>query len=190
MTQAARAISERFEAYRPYLTLLATVHVGRRLRTKVDPEDLVQETFLAAVSTTAKFRGTDGIELAAWLRRVLASRILKTVRRFYGAEARDVRRELAHLHATPSDSTPDALSGLLADLSTPSGTAQRRERAAIVTATLAALPPDYRDVLVLRNLEGLSFPEVAEFLGRSVGAVTMLWTRAVRQFRLAYPEES
>ena len=37
--------------------------------------------------------------------------------------------------------------------------------------------------------EGLSFPEIAERLGRSVGAATMLWARAVHQFRLATPEQ-
>lgn len=59
----------------------------------------------------------------------------------------------------------------------------------IAADTLAALPDDYREVLFLRNLDGRSFPEVARVMGRSVGAVTMLWTRAVRQFRAALPAE-
>jgi len=50
---------------------------------------------------------------------------------------------------------------------------------------LARLPADYREVLVLRNLEGLAFPEVARHaaMGRSAGAVRILWVRAVDQLR-------
>lgn len=43
-------------------------------------------------------------------------------------------------------------------------------------------------MLVLRNVEGLTFPEVAARMGRTPGAVTMLWARAVQRFRLALPE--
>ena len=42
------------------------------------------------------------------------------------------------------------------------------------------LPDDYREVLILRNLEGLSHEEVAQRMGRDVGAVRMLWVRAWR----------
>lgn len=114
---------------------------------------------------------------------------MKAVKRYFGTAARDVRREFAHLLDSPADSSQNPACCLLADLSTPSRTAQRRERAAVVANALAALTPDHRDVLVLRNLEGLTFPKVAEIMGRSTGAVTMLWTRAVRQFRLALPDE-
>jgi RNA polymerase sigma-70 factor (ECF subfamily) len=48
---------------------------------------------------------------------------------------------------------------------------------------LAKLPPDYRQVLVLRHCEGLAFKEVAERMGRSAGAVRMLWLRAISQIR-------
>ena len=53
----------------------------------------------------------------------------------------------------------------------------------VLADQLAQLPADYRDVLVLRHLEGLSFGEVAERMGRSPGAVRMLWLRAIDQLR-------
>src|SRR5262249_17746607 len=149
------AFLERLEQFRTYLSLLAGAHVGGRLRVKVDPEDLVQETFLAAISAATTFRGAYDAELLARLRQVLPSRILKAVKRYFGTAARDVRREFAHLLDTPADSSQSPACCLLADLSTPSRTVQRRERAAVVANALAALAPDHRDVLVLRNLEGL-----------------------------------
>lgn len=58
-----------------------------------------------------------------------------------------------------------------------------------MSAALARLPDDYRQVIVLRQLEGLAFSEVAERLGRSAGACRMLWLRAIDQVRQTLAEE-
>ena len=76
------------------------------------------------------------------------------------------------------------LEGVLADKSpSPGSAAQRHERAILLAAELSNLPEDYREVLILRNLEGLPFPVVAERLDRSPGAVRMLWFRAIQKLR-------
>ena len=80
---------------RNYLTLLARVEVGRRLQGKVDPADLVQETFLEAHRHFAAFRGTTEPELVAWLRQILAGVLANMVRHYFGTQARDVRLEQA-----------------------------------------------------------------------------------------------
>jgi RNA polymerase sigma-70 factor (ECF subfamily) len=51
------------------------------------------------------------------------------------------------------------------------------------------LSNDYREVLVLRNLQGLPFEEVATRIGRSVGATRMLWLRAIEKLRTFYRHE-
>ncbi len=51
------------------------------------------------------------------------------------------------------------------------------------------LPADYRDVLVLRHLEGLPFADVAKRMGRSPGAVRMLWLRALELLRKMMAEK-
>ena len=68
----SNARGQLLEGYRPYLTLLARVQIGRQLRGKADPDDLVQETFLLAHREFATFRGQTEPELTAWLRRILA----------------------------------------------------------------------------------------------------------------------
>jgi RNA polymerase sigma-70 factor (ECF subfamily) len=68
----------------------------------------------------------------------------------------------------------------------PSAPARERERAVAIADLLAQLRPDYRDVIVLRNLQGLSFEEVAERMQRKPGAVRMLWLRAIDKFRQLY----
>jgi RNA polymerase sigma-70 factor (ECF subfamily) len=61
--------------------------------------------------------------------------------------------------------------------------AVRREQAVRLADALDRLPANYRDVLVLRHLEGLTFPEVARRMGRSLGSVEKLWIRALAQLR-------
>ncbi len=55
---------------------------------------------------------------------------------------------------------------------------------------LEQLPDDYRAVLLLRHFEGLSFPEVAERLGRSVASVKNVWARALARLRPLMEDES
>jgi RNA polymerase sigma-70 factor (ECF subfamily) len=59
----------------------------------------------------------------------------------------------------------------------------QREQGVLLAEALARLPADYREVVVLRHLEELEFPEVARRMGRSVGSVKKLWVRALGSLR-------
>src|SRR3954465_9984632 len=83
------ALGRLLESYATYLTLLARVQIGRRLQGKVDPPDVVQETFLEAHRQIAQFRGTTEAEMVAWLRRILAGQLALTLRRYLGTKGRD-----------------------------------------------------------------------------------------------------
>jgi RNA polymerase sigma-70 factor (ECF subfamily) len=72
---------------------------------------------------------------------------------------------------------------LEASITSPSGAACRNENTVLLADRIARLPEDYRDVLVLRHLEGLPFEEVGRRMGRSSGAVRMLWLRALEHLR-------
>jgi RNA polymerase sigma-70 factor (ECF subfamily) len=176
------ALSRRLEAHRDYLTILARMQIGRRLQGKVDPADVVQETFLHAIRDVAQFRGTSDRELAGWIRRILAARLADLVRRFCGTQGRDVRLEQA-LQVELDKSSQVLDRGLVSPLSSPSQRAVRREQATWLAQALERLPTDYRDVLLLHHLEECDFPEVARRMGRSVEAVKKLWARALARLR-------
>jgi len=59
----------------------------------------------------------------------------------------------------------------------------RREQALRLADALDRLPHDFREVLILRHLEELRFPEVARRMGRSLDSVKNLWTRALAKLR-------
>ena len=63
----------------------------------------------------------------------------------------------------------------------PVPTPSRREQAVLLADALERLPADYREVFILRNLEHIPFDEIAARMGRSAGAVRMLWTRAIKK---------
>jgi RNA polymerase sigma-70 factor (ECF subfamily) len=176
------ALGRRLEGYRDYLTILARLQIGRRLQGKVDPADLVQETFLHAVRDWATFRGSSERELAGWLRQILAARLADLFRRYCGTQGRDVRQEQA-LQVELDQSSQVLDGGLVADLSSPSAQAAQHEQATWLAQALERLPEDYRQVLVLHHLEACAFPEVARRMGRSVEAVKKLWARALARLR-------
>ena len=170
------------DLYRAYLRVLARVQLGPRLRSKIDESDVVQETFLKATREFASFRGATEKELMGWLRRILGSHLLDLRRRFEGAERRDVARE--RQLAEDLDHSSQALGRALPGREpTPSQSALRRERAVLLADALERLPGPAREVIVLHNLEGLTFPDVAARMGRSPDAVKQLWMRALARLR-------
>ena len=130
----------------------------------------------------ATARGSTEAELAAWLRAILAGVLGDAFRRYHGTRARDPAREVS-LDAE-LDGSSRRLGQLLADTGpSPSAGAARHEQGVMLADDLSRLPEDYREVIVLRNLERLSHEEVAARMGCAVGAVRMLWLRALSRLR-------
>jgi RNA polymerase sigma-70 factor (ECF subfamily) len=178
------ALGALLETYHHYLELLARLEIGRRLQKKVDTADLVQETFLEGHRNFKAFRGSTEAEFIAWLRSILAAKIANMVRHYLGTQGRNIRREQGL--EINLDQTSQLLDrGLLAADSTPSQQVSRREQAVLLAQALASLPIDYREVVVLRHLEDLSFNDIAARMERSVDSVQKLWVRALARLRLA-----
>jgi RNA polymerase sigma-70 factor (ECF subfamily) len=177
------------ELYRNYLRLLARVEIGRRLQGKVDASDVVQEVFLDAHRYFPTFRGTAEPQFVQWLREVLAGTLANQVRRYLGTQARDARLEVGL--AEDLDRSSCALGLIPVDPhSSPSQQAERGEQALLIAGALARLPEDYQAVIVLRHLEGLTFPQVAERMGRTVDSVEKLWLRGLTRLRQEFGRQS
>ena len=179
------------QQYRNYLVVLASMQIEKRLQPRVSPSDVVQETMLRAHKNFCQFRGTTEQELLAWLRQILVNNLAKFVEQHMLAARRDVRREVSmeRIGAALEHSTIQLAALVPAATKSPSMAVQQREEAVVLADRLAQLPEDYREVLVLRNLQGLPFDEVAQRIDRSVGATRMLWLRAIEKLRSVYRKD-
>jgi RNA polymerase sigma-70 factor (ECF subfamily) len=158
------------------------MQVEGRYQAKFDASDVVQQTMLEAVRAWPDFRGRSHGERAAWLRQILARVLLHEIRHFAGTQRRDVGREVS-LEQSLDESSYRLGMALAAPGSSPSAQLDRHEQELRLADALAALPEDYRQVILLRNIEGLPHEEVARRMDRGVGAVRMLWVRALARLR-------
>jgi RNA polymerase sigma-70 factor, ECF subfamily len=173
--------ADNLEAYRPYLMVLARLHLDARLRSKIDPADLVQQTLLQATPAVVSLRGRGQPVVAAWLRRILA-RVLADTLRHFEADKRAV--ELERSLEADLDRSASGLAGwLAADDTSPSERAVRNEELFRLAAALEALPEAQREVVVLKHLRGRTLQEIAEETGRSVAAVAGLLRRGLEGLR-------
>jgi RNA polymerase sigma-70 factor (ECF subfamily) len=172
------ALGQLAQACRAYLLMIANEELRPEVAGKLGASDLVQETFLRAQQAIPDFRGQSEAELRAWLRTILRNHVANVHRKYLQTEQTQVTREqpLAPTsHSTaqgPADDAPGPRTAVLT-----------YERAELLRAALDRLPPDYREVVVLRNWQRLSFIEVAGRLGRSPEAVRKLWTRAIERLQ-------
>lgn len=156
----------------------------RLTRDPVDAEDLVQDAMLRAYRFYDRFES--GTNLKAWLLRILTNTFINRFRR--ASRERDV------LEGQDADPVGDGVMSRAAmrGLTDPVGDAQRRLVASEIQAAIDELPEDYRLVVVLADVEELSYREIAEIAGCPIGTVMSRLHRARRlmQGRLAAQAKS
>lgn len=184
-----QALGNLLSSYERYLQILAEVQIGRSLRGKVDACDIVQETFLEAHRAIRRFQGSDAPQFVAWLKSILSARLANTMRRYLGTQSRDLRLE--ERIQEEMDQSALSFGGMLVDPnSSPSQQVAGEEQSRLVAEAVSRLPTDYRQTIVLRHVDGLSFPEIAEVMGRSVDSVEKLWLRGMTQLRKEFARSS
>lgn len=172
-----------FAACRSYLGIMARANVESWMRAKIDASDLVQQTLLDAHRDFDRFRGQTDQEWLAWLRQILNHNAGDAIRHYGTAGKRQARREI------PLVSTDDSRAGFdpAAPGDSPSQLILHQESELLLAVALDQLPADYREVILLRNVQRLPFDEVAERLGRTRPAAQMLWMRAIQKLRQLLP---
>ena len=149
------------EIYREYGDYVYTVAYGVALHHD-DAREIAQETFLKVYKNLSNFRHDSSIK--TWLYRITVNESLNYVKKHRNKHKVTMDLEQADSELSEPAADPDA-EGNHAD----------------VAAMLSQLKPDYRACMVLRNVQGLSYQEIADILGENINTVRTRLRRAREQ---------
>jgi RNA polymerase sigma-70 factor, ECF subfamily len=163
---------ESLERFRTYLRKLAYSRLGVAYSAKLDPSDLVQETFMNAHQKLGQFRGTTDRERAAWLREIFVNS-LADVYRALNRQKRDITRERS----------TGRLTEWLELSAPPEGGAEDNEELIRLAWALSELPDRQHIAIELHHLQGLSLAETAKALHCTEASVAGLIRRGMDHLR-------
>ena len=171
----ARALENLLARYRPGLRAFVECHFDPRLRARVDPSDVVQDTQMEVVRRIGDFLASRPMPFRLWLRKKAMDR-LSNLRRDHLTRA---RRSVAREQAWPDRSSLLLARPLLAGGPSPSQHAQAQELAERVSRAVAQLAEADREILLLRHAEDLPFEEIACLLEIEPAAARKRFGRAL-----------
>jgi RNA polymerase sigma-70 factor (ECF subfamily) len=162
--------------------------MGKALRSKLESMDLVQDVLLSALRDLGDFRYRDEGDFLRWLSRIAENRLKDNLDKLH-ADKRDIRREV-RLDDFGAHTEGRCFGGPRpVDETTPSVIMSRKEELDELAKAMDELKPEYKEVIVLTKIEGLSYKEISHKLNRSDEAVRKLFTRAMAALTSAYESD-
>ena len=177
-----RALDRLLTGHRAYLRTAVELRVDRRLRARLDPSDVVQEAQLEAARRIDDYLRRQPMPFHLWLRQTAYQNLLRLRRQHVEADCRSVTRELP----LPDGSSATLARQLLGAGPTPSEQAGEEELARRLRQAVAELPETDREILLMRNFEGLSNQEVAQVLGLEPATASRRYGRAILRLRKVF----
>ena len=179
-----QALAEAFARYRALLRRMVQLRLDRRLQSRVDASDVVQDAYLDAAGRAAAYAANPTMPFFLWLRWLTGQRLLMVHRFHLGAKIRDVGQEVSlYRGAMPQASSASLAAHLLGRLTSPSQGAARAEMQLKLQEALNAMDPIDREVLTLRHFEELSNNEAAAVLGLQKAAASNRYIRALKRLK-------
>jgi RNA polymerase sigma-70 factor (ECF subfamily) len=181
-----RALGELLDHHRNELRDFVEFHLDPRLRARLDPSDVVQETQAELARRMGAFLAARPMPFRLWLRKKAYERLLNLRRDHVTRQRRSVRREVAW----PDRSSLLLARPLLAGGPSPSQQAEARDLAERVGRAVAKLADADREVLLMRHAEDLPFDEIACLLGIEPAAARKRFGRALIRLQKLLVEEN
>ena len=180
------ALDQLCQVYSGRVLRIIRMRMGPELRSKLESMDLVQDAFISALRSLENFTYKNEGDFLRWVSKIAENRIRDNLDKLH-ANKRDIRRQIP---LNNRSTTQDSFVGIRGpvDTTTPSLIISRREDLNKLEKAMDKLKPEYREVVVLTKIEGLSYEGVGDRLGKSPDAVRMLLSRAVAALTSAFEE--
>lgn len=186
-----RAIDQLLQRHRPRVRRMISLRMDSRLSARLDPSDVVQETFVEVAKRLAGYAKDPPLPFYPWLRKIAWERLVNLHEHHIQVQKRTITAEEEYAEmALPDESVMRLASQLSVSGTSPSRQLMKKEMRTQMRGALAQLPPHDREVLVLRYLEEMSLSETAAVLEISEGAVSMRQLRALLQLRKLLDDET
>lgn len=179
-----RALADVFAQYRQRLKKMVSLRLDRRLQGRVDPSDVVQEAYLDLARELPQYAEKRTIPLFLWMRLVTGQRLMQVHRKHLGAAMRDANREISlQPQRFPEINSESLAMQLVGQDSSISKSVIRSEVRKQVHDALNQMNELDREIIALRNFEGLDNGETAEILGLSPNAASKRYVRALKRLQ-------
>jgi len=172
------ALGQLCSVYGERVRRIIRLRMGREIRPRLDSMDLVQDALVSALGGLKDFSYQNEGDFLRWLARITQNELRDNLDKLY-TDKRDIRKEVR-----PEDYGPTTGSGFVGNpgpiqATTPSVILSKKEDLNKLEKAMDQLKPDYREVIVLAKIEGLSYKEIADKLGKSIDSVGHLLSRAM-----------
>ena len=173
-----------WDGYVDRLRKLVKLRMDRRLQGRVDPEDVLQETFVDFQSRAEQYLADPSMPFFLWLRFLAGQRLQLTHRHHLGTQMRDAGREVSlHRGAMPQATSMSLAAQLLGRFTSVTQAVQRAELQRLLQEAVNAMEPLDREILALRHFEELTNAETAQVLGIKRTTASTRHIRAIKRLR-------
>jgi len=162
------------------------MRMGKELRSKMESMDLVQDAFISALRSLENFTYKNEGDFLRWLSQIAENRLRDHVDKLH-TDKRDIHKEIPLNNNRQSQDSFVRTPGPIA-VTTPSMIISRQEELDKLEKAIDKLKPEYREVIVLSKIEGLSHIEIGKKLGKKPHAVCMLLSRAITALADVYED--
>lgn len=181
------AIEQLYEIYSGRILRIVRMRMGNELRGKMQSMDIVQDALFSSFRDLENFTHKNEGDFLRWLSRIAENKIRDEIRR-WRSQGRDHKREQSLSSNNPLTNEGVAHAYDPKDSATPSRILSKAEDMDKLERAMQKLKPEYREIILLTKIEGLSQIQAGEKMGKSPDAARMLLARALNALSIAFGE--
>lgn len=179
------AVNRLYEVYGERILWMVRMRMNKELRSALESMDIVQDTLVNALRGLGGFTYKNEGDFVRWLSKIAENELRGSLRKLH-ADKRDIRRVVRFDSDTSATAGRDAGIPAPVGYTTPSVIMSKRDDLARLEKAIGDLKPEYRQVIVLIKIDGLSYNEMGKKLGKTDDAVRKLVSRAMAELTVAF----